>query len=73
MSEAVCLRRFALDDLQASRAAAVFVGSYVDDVAAHNYRLPFWRHSRVPEPGLLGGDPALCSVRKSRVLAVWEG
>lgn len=73
MPEDVCLRRFTLDDLMASRAAAVFVGSHVSDVAAHNYRLPFWRHGRVPEPGLLDGAPSLCLVRKTRVLAVWEG
>lgn len=73
MPEGVCLRRFTLDDLTASRAAAVFVGSHVADVAAHNYRLPFWRHSRVLEPGLLGGGAVTCRIRKTRVLAVWEG
>lgn len=73
MSEGVCIRRFALDDLEASRAAAVFIGSHVADVAAHNYRLPFWRYSRVPEPALLTQGGSMCLVRKTRVLAVWEG
>lgn len=73
MSEGVCLRRFTLDDLEASRAAAVFLGSHVADVSAHNYPLPFWRGARVPEPALLRGRPALHLIRKTRVLAVWEG
>ncbi|KEF35514.1 hypothetical protein RDMS_01815 [Deinococcus sp. RL] len=72
-SEAVCLRRLTFDDLGASRAAAVFSGSYVTDVSALNYRLPFWRYSRVPEPALLLRGGSLQRVRPARVLAVWEG
>lgn len=73
LSEAVCIRRFAFDDLNASRAAALFYGPYVADVATLNYRLPFERYSRVPEPGLIVPDASLRRVRGSRVIGVWEG
>lgn len=71
-SEAVCLRRLIFDDPHASRAAAVFYGPYVADVAQLNYRLPFARYSRVPEPHITAPEAELRRVRGTRVLAVWE-
>lgn len=73
MSEAVCLRRFTYDDLSASRAAAIFYGPYVADLATFRYKLPFGRYSRVPEPALVTPDAALQRVRGTRVIGVWEG
>lgn len=73
MSERVCLRRFTFADLDASRAAAVFIGPTVADVASVNYRLPFRRYDRIPEPALNVEHARLQLVRKSRVIAVWEG
>lgn len=73
MSEAVCLRRFVFSDLETSRAAAVFVGPQVVDVSSNNYRIPFRRYDRVPEPALTVQHASLKTVRKTRLLAVWEG
>lgn len=73
MSGAVCLRRAIFDEVGASRAGAVLVGSQVVDVAAQNYRLPIYRYSRVPEPALSLEGADLKLTRKSRVIAVWEG
>lgn len=73
MSEAVCIRRYLHNDLEGSRAVAVFVGSQVVDVAALNYRVPLKRYARLPEPGKgLEGNPKLRRVGKARVMAVWE-
>lgn len=73
MSEAVCLRSFAFSDPHASRAAAVFIGNTVTDVTSNNYRIPFRRYDRVPEPAAIAEHARLQLVRKSRVIAVWEG
>lgn len=74
MSEGVCIRRYLHNDLEGSRAVAVFVGSQVVDVAALNFRVPLKRYARMPEPGLvLEGNPKLRRVGKARVMAVWEG
>lgn len=72
MSEAVCLRRLIFDDLRASRAAAVLVGSRVTDVSSHNYRLPIYRFATVPDPGFTLQGALLHPVRKNRVMALWE-
>jgi hypothetical protein len=71
MSESVCLRRLIYDELQGSRAAAVFHGSIVADVASHNFKLPFGRYARVPEPAISLPAASLHLVRGQRVLAVW--
>lgn len=73
MSEAVCLRSFAFSDLHASRAAAVFIGNTVTDVTSNNYRIAFRRYDRVPEPAAIVEHARLQLVRKTRVIAVWEG
>jgi len=66
------VRRLIHHDLHASRAAAVFVGSQVVDVATLNYRVPFRRYARVPEPGLAVEGATLRKVGKARFMAIWE-
>lgn len=72
MSEAICLRQLVHHDPHASRAAAVFLGSQVVDVTMNNYRVPFKRYERVPEPALTVRHAKLQTVRKARLMAVWE-
>lgn len=71
MSQGVCMRRAVLNDLSASRAVAVVSGGRVIDVAAHNYNLPIYRASRVPEPDMKLGGATLEQFGR-RIIAVWE-
>lgn len=73
MSEAVCLRQLVHHDQEASRAAAVFIGSQVFDLTTNNYRVPFKRWERIPEPALHIEHANMQLVRKTRLIAVWEG
>lgn len=65
-SLAVALRRYVHLDEDASRAAFVMSGSYVADVAAHNYLLPFWRYDRLPEPHISVENLSMAPVAGSR-------
>ncbi|AWN24038.1 hypothetical protein DKM44_12995 [Deinococcus irradiatisoli] len=72
LDETIVGRRMIFHDLTASRAAAIVSGSYVVDLAAQNYELPFFNHGRIPEAHLHLPKADLRMIRKERVLAVWE-
>ena len=69
-SLAAAMRRYVYADADAHRAAFVVHGSYIADVAACNYRLPFWLYDRVPEVTLAHPEVAAVSVGQGRLLGV---
>jgi IrrE N-terminal-like domain len=69
-SLAAALRRYVYSDADAHRTAFVTHGSYIADVAACNYRLPFWLYVRVPEVTLSHPEVLAHSLGQGRVLGV---
>lgn len=73
MSEPVCVRRLVSHDVKASRAAAVFIGRQVVDVATWNYRVPLQRYERIPEPAQQLEGIQLSHMGRGRIIGLWEG
>lgn len=64
------LRRWVHAEEEASRAAWTSSGPYINDVAAQNTWLPFWRWSRVPEVDQMLPEATLLPLSKGRILGV---
>ena len=69
-SLAAAMRRYVYADADAHRAAFVTSGSYIADVAACNYWLPFWLYDRVPEVTLSHPEVAALSLGTGKLLGV---
>lgn len=69
-SEAAAMRRWAWQDITASRGVFVAQGNYISDLSACNMRLPVSRWQRVPEVALQHPEVAALSVGRGRLLGV---
>lgn len=56
MTPYAAMQRLVYDDPAATRAGFVMSGNYVAEVAGCNFRLPFWRYDRVPDPSYVLPD-----------------
>lgn len=69
-SEAAAMRRWAWQDMEASRGVFVTQGNYISDLTACNMRLPVSRWQRVPEVTLRHPEVAALSLGAGRLMGV---